>query len=55
MVWVVEFDEEFSRWFESLDEGLQDELYGKLKLLAQFGPSLRRPNVGSIHVHAFRI
>lgn len=49
MGWTVEFDDEFSGWFESLDGGLQDELYAKLKLLAEFGPSLRRPNVGNIH------
>ncbi len=49
MEWVVEFDEEFSHWFETQNKSLQDELYAKLKLLAEFGPSLRRPHVGNIH------
>lgn len=49
MEWVVEFDEEFACWFEAQESGLQDELYAKLKLLAEFGPSLRRPHVGTIN------
>jgi hypothetical protein len=48
MEWKIEFDEEFSTWFEGLDEGLQDEIKATLIVLAQLGPALRRPRVGKI-------
>lgn len=54
MGWVVEFDDEFARWFETQDVALQDELYARLKLLAQFGPSLRRPHVGTLQGAEYR-
>ena len=48
MEWKIEFDEEFSTWFEGLEEGLQDEIKATLIVLAQLGPALRRPRVGKI-------
>lgn len=48
MEWKIEFDEEFSTWFESLEEGLQDEIKATLIVLARLGPALRRPRVGKI-------
>jgi hypothetical protein len=48
MEWLIEFDEEFSTWFESLEDELQDEMKAVLKVLAEFGPALRRPRVGNI-------
>jgi hypothetical protein len=48
MEWIVEFHREFSKWFEVQDDGLQDEILANLKVLAEFGPALRRPRVGNI-------
>jgi len=48
MEWAIEFDEEFSLWFEDLEEDLQDEIQAVLIVLAEYGPSLRRPRVGNI-------
>lgn len=48
MEWIIEFDEDFSTWFEALEEDLQDEIKATLKVLAELGPALRRPRVGKI-------
>jgi hypothetical protein len=48
MEWTIEFDEEFSAWFQSQEDDLQDEITAVLKVLAAFGPALRRPRVGNI-------
>lgn len=48
MEWTIEFDEDFSTWFESQEDDLQDEIKAVLKVLAEFGPALRRPRVGYI-------
>jgi hypothetical protein len=48
MVWAVDFDEEFSAWFEAQDADLRDEIISNLKMLAELGPALRRPRVGNI-------
>jgi len=48
MEWVVEFDEEFSTWFDALEADLRDEILSNLNVLAQYGPALRRPRVGNI-------
>jgi hypothetical protein len=48
MEWTIEFDEDFSTWFEALEEGVQDEITANLKVLAELGPALRRPRVGKI-------
>jgi hypothetical protein len=48
MEWTIEFDEDFSTWFESQEDDLQDEVKAVLKVLAEFGPALRCPRVGNI-------
>lgn len=53
MEWTIEFDEDFSVWFESQEDDLQDEIKAVLKVLAQLGPALRRPKVGTIEGSKF--
>lgn len=48
MDWQIDFDEDFSVWFESQDLELQKEILANLKVLAELGPALRRPRVGNI-------
>lgn len=48
MVWSIDFDEDFSIWFEAQDQDLQEEILASLKMLAELGPALRRPRVGNI-------
>jgi len=48
MEWIIEFDEDFSAWFHAQEDDLQDEITAALKVLAAFGPALRRPRVGNI-------
>lgn len=48
MPWTVEFHPEFEPEFDELPEPVQDELLAQLKLLAQFGPALRRPRVDTL-------
>ena len=48
MPWVIEFDEDFSAWFEAQDADAQDEIKANLIVLAEHGPALRRPRVGFI-------
>jgi hypothetical protein len=54
MEWIIEFDEDFSIWFESLEEDLRDEIKAVLKVLAEFGPALRRPELATSTVRNFR-
>ena len=53
MEWEVLFDEEFDRWFEALDEGLQDEIWSHIELLRRLGPNLHRPRVDTVKGSAF--
>lgn len=53
MSWEIEFHEEFSNWFEVLEADLQREILANLRVLAEFGPSLRRPRVGFIEGSKF--
>jgi len=43
LAWVVSLHDEFE--FDELPEDVQDELLARLKVLAEFGPQLGRPNV----------
>jgi len=53
MEWEVLFDEEFDRWFETLEEGLQDEIWSHIELLRHRGPNLHRPRVDTVKGSAF--
>ncbi len=48
MVWKILSDEDFSAWFETLDEAEQDEISAGLVLLSTYGPQLGRPRVDSV-------
>ena len=48
MSWAVLFHDDFHTEFDSLDEGLQDELLAHASLLAEFGPNLGRPTVDTL-------
>jgi len=48
MEWAIEFDEDFSIWFEALELKLQEEILATLKVLATLGPALARPRVDSL-------
>lgn len=43
MTWVVIFDDDFEREVASLTYSVQNELFARAGLLAQFGPRLNRP------------
>jgi hypothetical protein len=48
MEWEVLFDEEFDAWLDSVDQGLQDEVWVGVELLTEFGPNLGRPRVDTV-------
>jgi hypothetical protein len=48
MHWEVEFTREFETWWQSLTEEEQGELDASVRLLADFGPSLRYPHSSGI-------
>ena len=47
-VWEVEFTDEFGEWWDGLTPEQQEALDDRVMLLAEVGPSLRRPVVGEI-------
>jgi hypothetical protein len=51
MVWIVKFHDEFE--FDDLSDEIQDELLARLKVLAEFGPQLGRPNVDTLNDSSF--
>jgi hypothetical protein len=53
MAWTVLFHTEFEPEFARLPEEIQDELLARLKVLAQFGPRLGRPNVDTLAESSF--
>lgn len=53
MPWQVRFHDEFETEFEALAEEVQDELLARLKVLAEFGPDLGRPNVDTLEGSKF--
>lgn len=51
MTWPVHFHDQFE--FEELPEEIQDELLARLRVLAEFGPQLGRPNVDTLRGSSF--
>ncbi|MEN8235770.1 MAG: type II toxin-antitoxin system RelE/ParE family toxin, partial [Actinomycetota bacterium] len=47
-MWEVEYTDEFERWWMDLTAEQQEALEDRVMLLAEHGPRLRRPVVGSI-------
>jgi hypothetical protein len=48
MAWEVEYSDEFGAWWEGLTEGEQEDIAPVVNVLAELGPSLRRPYSGTI-------
>jgi hypothetical protein len=42
-VWEVEYTDDFEAWWDSLDEGEQDEVAKVVTLLQKYGPQLPFP------------
>jgi hypothetical protein len=53
MPWTVLFHPEFDAEFGALPEAIQDELLKRLRVLAEFGPTLGRPNVDTLDGSSF--
>lgn len=49
MNWEIEFYSDFESEFDTFDESVQDECLAYLKLLAEFGPKLKRPHVDTLN------
>jgi len=47
-MWSVEGTGEFAAWYDTLTPAQQDTLAGRIELLEQQGPGLKRPTVGEI-------
>lgn len=47
-MWSVEGTDEFAVWYNTLTPEQQDALAGRIELLEQRGPDLKRPTVGEI-------
>lgn len=47
-VWAVEFTDEFGDWWDTLTVEQQTAVADRVELLAERGPSLRRPSVGTV-------
>jgi hypothetical protein len=48
MTWIVQFEEDFEREFDSLPPEVQDILFAKAAFLEEFGPELGRPHVDTL-------
>lgn len=48
MMWQVEYADEFEEWWLGLTQEQQEALDDRVMLLAEVGPSLKRPVVGDI-------
>jgi hypothetical protein len=51
MAWPVSLHDDFR--FDELPEEIQDELLARLKVLAEFGPQLGRPQVDTLNGSSF--
>ena len=47
-MWEVEFTDEFSDWWKSLNEDEQESLTVSVNLLTVLGPSLGRPHADAV-------
>jgi hypothetical protein len=48
MTWIVLFEKDFEREFDSLPPEVQDSLFAKASFLEEFGPELGRPYVDTL-------
>lgn len=49
MIWEIEFTDEFGAWWETLSDDEQESVRASVKLLGEFGPSLRFPHSSGIN------
>lgn len=54
MSWKVEYTDEFGSWYESLSEGMQDDIDRAVGLLEARGPSLPFPHSSGIEMSKHR-
>ena len=47
-MWSVEYTDEFAAWWHQLGQAQQEAIAARVELLAERGPSLRRPVVGTL-------
>jgi hypothetical protein len=48
MAWEVEYSDVFGAWWDDLTEAEQEDIAAVVNVLAEHGPSLRRPYSGTI-------
>lgn len=48
-MWEINFTEEYTAWFKSLDEDCQAAVLSRVKLLRDYGPQLSRPYSDVLH------
>jgi hypothetical protein len=53
MAWEVEFTDEFAEWWDSLDEGEQEDVGASVKVLRECGPTLGRPHADLVAMSAY--
>jgi hypothetical protein len=53
MAWEVEFTDEFSEWWNSMNEGEQEDVQASVILLRERGPALGRPHVDLVTSSAY--
>ncbi len=53
MAWDVEFTDEFSAWWDSLNEDEQEDLQASVILLRERGPTLGRPHADLVMTSAY--
>jgi hypothetical protein len=47
-MWIVEYTDEFGRWWDELKPDVQDSIDRSVGLLERMGPSLGRPHVDGV-------
>ena len=53
MAWEVEFTDEFGDWWDKLSADEQDSVNFGVRLLQEYGPSLKRPHADTIMGSSF--
>ena len=48
-MWEINFTDEYTAWFKSLDEDCQAAVLSRVKLLRDYGPQLSRPYSDVLH------
>jgi hypothetical protein len=54
MTWDVETSDEFTAWYNGLDDDEADSVDAAIELLEKYGPMLGRPHADVVHQSSFR-